>query len=51
LKALGVPEELAQSPLRFGLGRFNTEEEVDYCLRRVIESVKRLRAMGSTAAA
>ena len=45
LTALGVPEELAQTPLRFGLGRFNTEAEVDYCLGRVVETVKRLRRM------
>jgi cysteine desulfurase len=45
LKALGVPEELAQTPLRFGLGRFSTEEEIDYSLRRVVEAVKRLRDM------
>ena len=47
LKALGVPAELALTPLRFGLGRFNTEEEVDYCLRRVVETVKRLREMSA----
>jgi len=47
LTALGVPEELAQTPLRFGLGRFNTEAEVDYCLGRVVETVKRLREMPS----
>jgi cysteine desulfurase len=51
LKALGVPEELAQTPLRFGLGRFNTEEEIDYTVRRVVEAVKRLREMAGTAAA
>lgn len=51
LKALGVPEELAQTPLRFGLGRFNTEEEIDYTVRRVVESVRRLREMAGTAAA
>ena len=43
LRALGVSEELAHSSLRFGLGRFNTEEEMDYVARRVIESVRRLR--------
>jgi cysteine desulfurase len=47
LKALGVPEELAQTPVRFGLGRFSTEEEIDYSLRRVVEAVKRLRDMPS----
>ena len=47
LAALGVPEELAHTPLRFGLGRFNTEEEVDYTIGRVVETVKRLREMPS----
>lgn len=43
LKALGVGEELAHSSIRFGLGRFNTEEQVDYVVGRVNESVGRLR--------
>ena len=51
LQALGVPEEVANTPIRFGLGRFNTEEEIDYCLGRVVETVKRLREMTPTAAA
>ena len=51
LKALGVSEEVANTPLRFGLGRFNTEEEIDYCLNRVVETVKRLREMAGTEAA
>ena len=51
LQALGVSTELASTPLRFGLGRFNTDEEIDYCLTRVIDTVKRLRSMGGTAAA
>ena len=51
LQALGVSEEVANTPLRFGLGRFTTEEEIDYCLGRVVETVKRLREMGGTAAA
>ncbi len=45
LKALGVGEELAHSSIRFGLGRFNTEEEVDYVAAKVSEIVKRLREM------
>jgi cysteine desulfurase len=51
LQALGLPDEIANAPLRFGLGRFNTEEEIEYCVGRVVETVKRLREMGATAAA
>ena len=51
LKALGVSEEVANTPLRFGLGRYTNEEEIDYCLGRVVESVKRLRNLGGSAAA
>lgn len=45
LKALGVGDELAHSSLRFGLGRFTTEEEVDFVIGRVIREVDRLREM------
>lgn len=45
LKALGVGEELAHTSIRFGLGRFNTEEDVDYVIKRVSEVVIRLREM------
>ena len=45
LKALGVGEDLAHTSIRFGLGRFNTQEEVDYVTSRVIEVVQRLREL------
>jgi cysteine desulfurase len=45
LRALGVGEELAHSSLRFGIGRFNTEEEIDYVADHVVSTVNRLRDM------
>lgn len=43
LKAMGLDEELAHSSLRFGIGRFNTEEEIDYVADLLIRKVKKLR--------
>ena len=43
LRALQVKDDLAQSSIRFGLGRFTTKEEVDYVARRTLEEVNRLR--------
>jgi cysteine desulfurase len=45
LKALGVGDELAHTSIRFGLGRFNTQEEVDYVAERVVHEVRRLREL------
>ncbi len=45
LKALGVGDELAHSSIRFGLGRFSTEEEVDYVIDHVVSAVRKLREM------
>jgi cysteine desulfurase len=45
LKALGVGEDLAHTSIRFGIGRFNTEEEVDYVTNRMVEVVSRLREL------
>ena len=45
LRALGVGDELAHSSIRFGIGRFNTEEEVDFVADLLIREVSRLREM------
>jgi cysteine desulfurase len=45
LRALGVDGELAHSSIRFGIGKFNTEAEIDYVGDLVVEQVKRLREM------
>jgi len=45
LKALGFPDERAQSSIRFGIGRFTTDEEIDYAAGRVIEAVEELREL------
>jgi cysteine desulfurase len=45
LRAIGVDEELAHTSIRFGLGRFNTEEEVDYVIQTVVGKVNKLREL------
>ncbi|HEY1087782.1 MAG TPA: IscS subfamily cysteine desulfurase [Archangium sp.] len=45
LRALGVQEEMAHSSIRFGLGRFSTEEEVDYVIDLMVKAVTKLRDM------
>jgi len=45
LKALGVGEDLAHTSIRFGLGRFNTEEEVDYVVDKMVQVVTKLREL------
>jgi cysteine desulfurase len=43
LRALGLPADLARAAIRIGLGRFNTEEEIEYAAGRLIEAVRKLR--------
>lgn len=43
LKAIGVGEDLAHTSIRFGLGRFTTEAEIDYAIAKVVSTVKKLR--------
>jgi cysteine desulfurase len=50
LRSIGVSEDMAKSSVRFGLGRFNTAEEIDSVARRVIESVTRLRRLSPSTA-
>ena len=45
LRALGKTEEHAHTSIRFGFGRFNTEEEVDYALTLIVKKVRQLREM------
>lgn len=43
LKAIGVKKELIHSTIRFGLGRFTTEEEIDYCVDKIVGSIKKVK--------
>lgn len=43
LRAIGVADDLVHASIRFGIGRFNTEEEIDYAAKRVVEEVQLLR--------
>lgn len=45
LRAVGADEDLAHSSIRFGIGRFTTEAEIDYTAEKCIEHVSRLREM------
>ena len=45
LKSLGVSEDLAHSSIRFGIGRYTTEQEVDYAAELIINSINKLRGM------
>lgn len=48
LRALGVSDELAHASLRFGLGRFTTDEEIDYAVSEVTRAVRHLRSLNPT---
>ena len=43
LKSIGVGEDLAHTSIRFGLGRFTTEEEIEFAIKKVVTTVKKLR--------
>jgi cysteine desulfurase len=45
LRAMGVPDDLAHASIRFGIGRFNTEEEIDFTIDEVTQQVRRLRSI------
>lgn len=45
LRALGIGEELAHTSLRIGIGRFTTEEEIDFAVKKITEAVKKLREL------
>ena len=44
-RAIGADEDLAHSSIRFGIGRFTTEQEIDYTAEKCIKEVQRLREM------
>jgi cysteine desulfurase len=45
LRALGLDEEMAHTSIRFGIGRFTTEEEIDYATKLILSKIDQLRAM------
>jgi cysteine desulfurase len=47
LRGLGLDDDMARSSLRFGLGRFNTPEQVDFAVESVVTAVRRLRHLAS----
>ncbi len=49
LRALGISDDLVRASLRFGLGRFNTDDEVEFAIGAIAEAVQRLRKMSSMA--
>jgi len=48
LRAIGVSDDLAHSSIRFGIGRFNTDAEVDYVADRIVETVTHLRELNAS---
>jgi cysteine desulfurase len=47
LRSIGLSDDMTRASLRFGLGRFNTEDEIDFAIELVTRSVSRLRTMKS----
>jgi len=45
LHALGLSDDLAHTSIRFGIGKFTTEEEIDYAIKLIKEKVEKLRAL------